>query len=149
MPDVEITSEMIKSAVSRRLIEAVPAAAGRVYKEPQHQNINGDAFYIQQRRVSQSPQFMKLLTRRYEMIIRYEPDIEAGRQLEKCTDMGSLLMFELRAIDPGNGVLIRGNDMSYEIVDNVALVYVTYPVRMLVDLESQTFMNELTINREV
>jgi hypothetical protein len=149
MANVEITGEVIKSAIARRIIEAVPGAAGRVYKEPQNQNITGDAFYITQRRISQSQQVFGLLSRRYEMIVRYEPEEAAARKLEKCDEVGNLLLFGLRSIDSGNGVLIHGSDMSHEVIDGTALIYVTYPIRVKAEPESMNPMNEITINKEV
>ena len=146
---VEITGEIIKSAVAAKILESIPSAAGSVYKEGQYQGKAGDAFYIVQRRVSQQWQIKQLLKRDYEMIVRYEPDINSQKKLENCSQMGNILMFALKSIDSGDGVLVHGTNMNFETVDGVALVYVTYSIRIKDVPNTLNPMKDLEINKEV
>jgi hypothetical protein len=147
--NIEVTGELIKGSVARRIIEVIPEAAGRVYKEGQNQNVSGAAFYIVQRRINQNEQIKAIISREYEMIIRYEPDINSQTQLESCALIGTILLDALRTIDPGNNVVIRGDDMSFQIVDNVGLIYVTYPIRIKFEPDTLNPMENLEIIKEV
>lgn len=150
MAKVEVTGELIKSAIAKRVLEVVPDAAGKVYKETQQQNIgSADGFYIVQRSVRQFDLVKPMVRREYDMILRYEPDINSQTALEKCALMGNILMFALRVIYDGNGVAIHGNSLSMEIVDNALLIYVTYHIRIKMEKDDFNPMETLDIIKEV
>ena len=133
MASVEIKGETIKSAVAKRVIEAMPSL--KVYKEPQQQANKGsqaapkEAFFVIQRRIEQDEEIKGFFSRRYLMQVRFEQPPNAKRQLERAAEVADILLDALRTISLDDA-MVRGDDISYEIVDGVLLIYVTYAIRI-------------------
>jgi len=130
---VEVTGELIKSAVCRRILEVWPQAEGRLFKEPQAQANAGvaakEAYFVTQRRAAQTGQISGYAMRDYGIVIRFEPAPGSKKAIERCTEVANALMFAIRYIDV-EGIKVKGQSIDYTVVDGILQLYVTYWLRI-------------------
>lgn len=145
---------MAKTKVTGKVfIDAVIAAiktidtAATIYDEKQQQGAVTPYYHVSEIRQEQTAQISGLVSRGSSIKIRYEPPQNAKNKYERCAETGNNLLFKMRKI-PFGDVFVNGTNISYEIIDEVLLFYVTYHIRAIEEQEINLMQN-LEINEGV
>lgn len=155
----EITGEIIKSAIARNIKQNIKLADNfKIYKERTVQNMSKPCFFIWEMDVGQAKQMRNQYTRDYQMNIRFHAKEDSSKLFEQLSNLGNqlleslaLLQVPLRVLDPDSNQVIEGTkpvkgvEMSFNIVENVLQVYVTYTIRMKKVLDELPIIQKLDI----
>ena len=164
----EITGESIKSAIALKIKSSFAITNGsppitiypNIYKEKIVQGMKKPCFFVWVMDVSQEKIMRNVYTRDYQMNIRYHPEEKDTKTYETLSDIGNKLLEYLTQIEvpiflgrydnEGEPIEdmkpIRGSQMSFEIVDDVLQVFVTYVVKMKLVEAALPYMKQLLLN---
>lgn len=156
----EITGEMIKSAMARNITQNITLknkTAYKIYKEKTVQGFSKPSFFIWTMDVDQTKLMRNNYERNYMMNVRYHTKDDAPKQYEELNELGNKLLWTLSTLNVPIVVLdetnkeiqvdkpIKGKQMSFNIVEDVLQVYVTYTIKAKQVLAKQTEMQVLDI----
>jgi hypothetical protein len=140
----EITGEMIKNAMARNITKNITLknkASYKIYKEQTVQGFSKPSFFIWTMDVDQTKQMRNNYERNYMMNVRFHTKDDAPKQYEELNDIGNKLLWALSILNVPILVLdetnkqievnkpIKGKQMSFNIVEGVLQVYVTYTIK--------------------
>ena len=164
----QITGEIVKSAISLKIRSAFATTSGTplattyptIYKEKVVQGMIKPCFFVWQMDVEQEKLMRNNYERVYQMNVRYHPEDNDLKRYQTLADIGNKLLEHLTHIEvpifsgrydnEGEPIEdrkpIRGSQMSFNIVDDVLQVFVTYVVKMKMVAAALPFMQQLFIN---
>lgn len=141
---VAVTGELIKSSVIRKIKASFLPTVVEVYKEPTLENLILPCFFIRTMDVSQTKRgrYYRL---DYQMNIRYHIEDQRNDVNLVLDDMGFKVLDYLKTINVpiflGNyntsnepimeDKPVKGTQMSYNIVDGILQVFVSYSIDVL------------------
>lgn len=156
-----ITGEIIKSAIARNIRGNIILQNNepfKIYKEKTVQSFNKPSFFIWVMDVSQRKLMRNNYERDYQMNIRFHTTDDNPKENEVLSDVGNKLLFSLAELnvpildinDTTNETVeqnkpIKGKQMSFNIVDGVLQVFVTYTIKAKQVLAETPGMQELKI----
>lgn len=118
-----------------------------IYTEDISQGLNTPAFYI---RLLQSESAQVVGTRYFRthsFDIHFFPEGD-GTEIEQCQEVMAKLLAEMEYITIETGV-IRGTQISTEIIDGVLHFFVQYNFHVLKVVEPEEMMGDLTVNQGI
>lgn len=141
---VAVTGELIKSSIIRKILASFQPAVVKVFKEPTLENLQLPCFFIRTLDVDQTKRgrYYRL---NYQMNIRYHIEDQQTDQNYILDDMGFKLLEYLKTIEVPiflghynnldepimEDKPVKGKQMSYNIVDGVMQMFVTYSIDVL------------------
>lgn len=140
-----VTGELIKSAIARNITKNISLQNNtpfKVYKEKTVQSFNKPSFFIWVMDVSQRKLMNNNYERYYQMNIRFHTVDDNPKEYEELSDIGNKLLYSLALLDVpilvfdalSNKTIeqnkpIKGTQMSFNIVDGVLQMFVTYTIK--------------------
>ena len=167
----ELIGESIKSAIALKIRSSFATTSGQppvttyplIYKEKMVQEMTTPCFFIWTMDESQRQIMNNVYERDFQMNVRYHPSEADLKAYETLTGVGHKLLEELLLIDvpiwlgryttvepivPIEEKLpVPGKQMSFQIVDNVLQVYVSYKVKIKQVQQTVPGMETLEINQ--
>ncbi len=164
----QIIGETIKSAISLKIRSAFATTSGTppvityptIYKEKVVQGMIKPCFFVWTMDVEQEKLMRNNYERVYQMNVRYHPEDNDLKCYQTLADIGNKLLEYLTQIEvpiflgrydtEGEPIedmkSIRGSQMSFNIVDDVLQVFVTYVVKMKLVEAALPYMEQLFLN---
>lgn len=149
----EVTGEIIKSAIARKITEQFSVDTKPIiYKEQILQGFKKPSFFIWTVDVSQQKQMLNNFTRSYEMNVRYHAEDNRTDLYEHLCSVGSQLLeclsiIVLPAVQQqldGTEVEVQlplySRKLNFKITDDVLQVYVTYDIKTKKHISSEPVM---------
>ena len=157
---VEITGETIKSAMALNIKQNITLDDGsnfRIYKETTVQGLKKPCFFIWTLDVGQTKQMGNNYERVYQMNIRFHAQDDVDNLYERLCELGNKLLCSLaRIYVPINideqtvvNKPVIGKQMSFNVVEDVLQVYVTYTIKIKQALEKTPEMTVLGIKNNI
>ena len=157
----EITGEIIKSAISRNIRQNITlknSATYKIYKERTVQGFAKPSFFIWAIDVEQQSVSKGVYNRIYQMNIRYHTQDSTPKLNEELNELGNKLLYHLAILDVPILDIdettqkqkeitrpVKGTQMSFNIVEDVLQVYVTYTIRVKQSQTTQPNMVDVKI----
>ena len=164
----QIIGETVKSAISLKIRSAFATTSGAppvttyptIYKERMVQGMIKPCFFVWTMDVEQEKLMRNNYERVYQMNVRYHPEDNDLKRYQTLADIGNKLLEYLIQIEvpiflgrydaEGEPIEdmkpIKGSQMSFEIVDDVLQVFVTYVVKMKLVEAALPHMEQLFLN---
>ncbi len=111
----------------------------KIYDSNIRQELEQPCFFIKLIKVMNTPFLGKRKKREYIFNVHYFPVNDADT--DNINAVGDMLMEGLEYITLANGDILRGKDMSYEVIDGVLHYNATYQV-VLINTEKEDSMNQ-------
>ena len=141
---VAVTGELIKSSIIRKVVASFQPAVVKIYKEPTLENLELPCFFIRTLDVDQTKRgrYYRL---DYQMNLRYHIEDQGVNPNSILDGMGFKLLEYLSTISVpiflgnydnlGEPIMedkpVKGTQMSYNIVDGILQLFVTYSIDVL------------------
>lgn len=149
---IKLTGEIVKSAISFKIKNSFATSDSypTIYKEQIVEGMDKPCFFVGILDVSQTKGLGDKHDRTYMMQVRYHVETGQTDLYEQLDQIGNELLDVLRYIsipfDSDKPQLLRGTNLSYNIVDGVLQVFVTYTVNIQTLTSRLPIMEQLTIN---